>query len=487
MKPGVVPSVRGAGAVEALRTIAGLPQLCRLIELRADRLSADDVRKVVAESRRELIVTARRPADGGEFAGDETSRRALLEAALAAGARYVDLEWEGRTDSWQRGIPAQRKILSHHGSRPLAGELSALYEAMAAERPAVIKIVPSCSAAADAFALEALLRRAAREGQPLACFGLGRYGLLSRLLSCAWGGWATYGAVGRGEETASGQPTVDELLNVYAVQRITDTTRRFALFGEELGRSPSPAMHRAAYEAHELDAVYLPIELHAVEECQGLVGGLGLSGFAATVPFKEAIAERCVLDDELARRSGSVNTVTLVDGSWRGCNTDGPAAVALVSRQLDPRSCRVAVAGAGGTGKALAHAFHQAGARLCIFNRNVDRARDLAAQVGGEGFAFDELARAEWDVLVQATTLGRDGERWLDPASLRGRVVLEANYGAEPTPLIRDAQAAGLAAIDGLQLLAAQAARQFRCWMGRSIDESRLLAAATQWQTASSG
>lgn len=43
-------------------------------------------------TRKPLIATARRPADGGNYRGSETQRLQLLESCLNAGFRYVDVE-----------------------------------------------------------------------------------------------------------------------------------------------------------------------------------------------------------------------------------------------------------------------------------------------------------------------------------------------------------------------------------------------------------
>jgi shikimate 5-dehydrogenase len=87
---------------------------------------------------------------------------------------------------------------------------------------------------------------------------------------------------------------------------------------------------------------------------------------------------------------------------------------------------------------------------------------------------------------VQATPLGRNGEEVIPAAALDGRVVLDAVYGAEPTPLIRDARSRDLVAIDGFDLLVAQAVLQFHRMTGTLADEQILRDAGARWFSAAS-
>jgi shikimate dehydrogenase len=51
-----------------------------------------------------------------------------------------------------------------------------------------------------------------------------------------------------------------------------------------------------------------------------------------------------------------------------------------------------------------------------------------------------------------------------------GPLVYDLTYGAGPSPLLRDAKAAGALTIDGLPMLVAQAERQFEWWTGQKPE-----------------
>ena len=85
----------------------------RLVELRLDWLrTAPDVNRLLKDRPGPVVVTCRRPDDGGRWAGGEDARRMLLRSAIVAGAEYVDLEADVA-----RAIPRYgktRRIISHH-------------------------------------------------------------------------------------------------------------------------------------------------------------------------------------------------------------------------------------------------------------------------------------------------------------------------------------------------------------------------------------
>jgi 3-dehydroquinate dehydratase/shikimate dehydrogenase len=308
--------------------------------------------------------------------------------------------------------------------------------------------------------------------------------MATRVLAPSWGSWATYGSMGAGRETALGQMTARDLLDVYRVLEIGASTRLRALVGARVASSPSPAMHNAAYAEQGLDARYLAVEADALDEIVPTVGeggSLRLEALAVTRPLKEAAAARCEPADAVASASGAVNTILVRGERWVGHNTDGPAARALLERHVTLRGARIACVGAGGTARAVAAALREAGAAVTLFNRGLARARTAAVAIGVSAAPLDALPASDWEVLVQATPLGERGEVVLAPEALRGRAVLDAVYGAEPSPLVREARRRGLAVVDGFELLVAQAVLQYRLMTGRSVGSNTLAEGGGRW------
>lgn len=436
---------------------------------------------------RPVAVTVRSLPDGGSFDGSTEEKAAILTAALSAGSAFVDVEWDGPLRGWADGPHAPRTILSHHGGPCAASTLTPLFHAMAGTRAARLKIVPRAETAPRLRALRDLLSQSRAMKRDLCAFALGPAGSWSRIVAVRWGSWGTYGAAGAGSETGPGQLTTRDLLHVYRVLAITERTRWFGVCGTPLAGSPSPAMHAAAYRSLGLDAVYLPVEAADIGDVADLVaadGLLPLSGFGVTIPLKEEAAARCKHLDEFSR-CGSANTVLAEQGGWEGFNTDAPAALTLIRKHVDPSGTLAAVVGAGGTARAVAAALKNAGASVTLFNRGRSRGEATAAAIGVASSPLEALPRASWDVLVQATPLGRNGEEVLLRRHLAGRVVLDAAYGAEPTPLVRAARARGLAVADGFDLLEEQGALQFERLTGEPAPRLAMAAALEPWRAGS--
>jgi shikimate dehydrogenase len=150
---------------------------------------------------------------------------------------------------------------------------------------------------------------------------------------------------------------------------------------------------------------------------------------------------------------------------------------ALAHHGID-RSGVAVVVGAGGAGRATAFALAEAGARVHVANRTVERARRLAAAVndapGGEASAhgLDDVGAlvADADLLVNATSVGMEADRSPVPAdALHGDLaVLDAVYSPLETRLLRDAAAAGARTVDGAWMLLYQGVEAFELWTGES-------------------
>ena len=68
-------------------------QGAQLVELRLDYIVRSvDLKRLLTDRPCPVIVTCRRPQDGGKWERSEDERRMLLRSAIADGAEYVDLE-----------------------------------------------------------------------------------------------------------------------------------------------------------------------------------------------------------------------------------------------------------------------------------------------------------------------------------------------------------------------------------------------------------
>ena len=266
--------------------------------------------------------------------------------------------------------------------------------------------------------------------------------------------------------------------------RIGGGTRLAGVIGWPVAHSRSPQMHNAAYAALGMNWAYvaMPVEPDRIEAALRGVASLGFAGVNVTIPHKQAVAALC---DELspeARHAGSVNTVLVeADGRLRGETTDGGGMLDAIG-QLPAGSALVI--GAGGSARAAAAALAEAGAAVTVVARRREAADALAEELGVTAGPWPVCEPAA--LVVNATPVGQavDAEELpLDEGLIAGaQVVCDLAYrgdGAE-TGLVRSARAAGVRAVDGLDVLVGQGARAFQLFTGRDapLDVMRQAARA---------
>jgi shikimate dehydrogenase len=254
--------------------------------------------------------------------------------------------------------------------------------------------------------------------------------------------------------------------------------------------SLSPVMHNAGFRGLGIDAVYLPLQAADAADFVTFARGLGLSGVSITAPFKVDLMEAADELDPLARRVGAINTLAMRDRRWHGYNTDVHGfAAPLLARlgDLPPKGVsrprlRATILGAGGAARAVAVALADLGAAVTVCARRPEAARTIADLAGG---TVGELPPppGSWDLLVNSTSLSaRDGDAATTSmaAAPDGRIVYDLLYMPAETRLMADARAAGCTVIGGLEMLVAQAEKQFEIWTGQAPPPGLFQQAAGQ-------
>lgn len=256
-------------------------------------------------------------------------------------------------------------------------------------------------------------------------------------------------------------------------------TDRYGVIGHPIAHSKSPVIHAQFAKQTGEDISYEALDIPP-EELESRIRRLikdGLRGFNVTVPHKEAMAglvDTCTPRAELA---GAVNTVTVTEnGKLSGDNTDGVGLARDLDENLDItiRGARVLVLGAGGAARGVIPALMMAGpAELCIANRTAEKARELAthfAELGKiDACGFDELGDAPFDLVINATSAGLQGEVPPFPSGIvsDGTICYDLSYSMSVTPFVKWARDHGArAAHQGWGMLVEQAAESFEIWRG---------------------
>ncbi len=264
-------------------------------------------------------------------------------------------------------------------------------------------------------------------------------------------------------------------------------TDHYAVIGNPIKHSKSPLIHTEFAKQTDQDLDYVTKEI----PLDGLVEGLkqlqedGFKGINVTVPFKEQVWQTVENKSDHATRAGAVNTVVFNDdGTLFGDNTDG---IGLCRDLVDNNGIalkekRLLLLGAGGAARGVIEPLlSYQPSELVIANRTASKAQALAelfAEFGSiSGGGYDEIS-GSFDVIINATA-----------ASLQGEVppladdILNANascydmmYSNEDTAFIAWAKQHGAAkTVDGLGMLAEQAAEAFNIWRGVNPETKHVI------------
>jgi len=265
------------------------------------------------------------------------------------------------------------------------------------------------------------------------------------------------------------------------------------LIGTRLQFSRAPEIHMREGESSGLRYIYRLIDLAALDLGMDAVPGLihsaeqlGYNGLAVTHPFKEAVIPHLSQLSGDARQLGAVNTILFQDGQSIGHNTDWFGFAESFRRDLvGAKTDRVVQLGAGGAGKAVAHAMLSCGVRhVAVWVRNPEKARPVAealtAHHGADrisivGDLTDEIANA--DGIVNATPIGMATYPGcpLPVELLRPDLwVADLIYSPPETALLRAARAIGARTNNGTGMFIFQAAEQFRLFTRIEPDLGRM-------------
>jgi 3-dehydroquinate dehydratase / shikimate dehydrogenase len=469
----VTVAAKTMGALRAARDQAVTNGGADLVELRLDRAERPDAAAALDGRLGPVIVTCRASWEGGGFTGSEEERRRILEAALAGGAEYVDVEAAAgfAPDLIQRRC-GRGIVVSRHEFTAPAGDVGAAYRHLRSLGAEVSKLAIAVDGLSESLPLFEL---GEADDAPHVLLAMGPAGLPSRVLAARLGNRWTYA----GDGVAPGQVPADRMLRHLQFRRIRRDAALYGVVGRPIGHSRSPVMHNAGFAALDLNATYLPFEAADAADFARFARRLSVAGVSITAPFKRTLMPFADEIDPVARRVGAINTIVVRDGRWLGTNTDIAGFLAPLAGRMALRGARACVLGAGGAARAVAIALADSGAHVTISARRPEAAAEVADLVSGRVAPLPPPG-GTWDLLVNASSAGAgpDGASPMRGAPLDGRLVYDLVYNPVDTALLLDARAAGCATIGGLDMLIAQAERQFELWTGQRPPAGVFAAAA---------
>lgn len=264
---------------------------------------------------------------------------------------------------------------------------------------------------------------------------------------------------------------------------------RFAVIGNPISHSKSPAIHQAFAEQTGIDLSYQRIEapLDGFAKTVSDFFAEGGHGLNVTVPFKQQAWQLAAHLNERATQAQAVNTLWMKDGALHGGNTDGLGLVSDLKR-LNARleGAHILLVGAGGAARGVIGPLLDEGCHsLHVVNRTREKAHELVESWPHDNRAeltsggLHEATRpGGWDLVINASSssLGDSPPDLPQGLYATGALAYDMMYGPKPTPFMQQAQQDGACTVaDGLGMLVGQAAESFLIWHGVRPDFAPVL------------
>lgn len=265
---------------------------------------------------------------------------------------------------------------------------------------------------------------------------------------------------------------------------ITNNTQLYAVIGNPVAHTLSPAIHNAAFATLNLDSVYVACRVEDVKNALAGMRALGnFHGMSVTIPHKMEAMKYVDEISEIDRNIGSINTVINEKGKLFGLGTDGPGALkAIIDAGIDIDGKNILILGSGGAARAISFtlARNTQLRKLSILDIDGPMLQQLTtdlkagtdASIQSELLNENTLASAMEiaDLIIHCTPVGMHPKEnaSLIPAELfrAEQVVFDIVYTPLETKLLAEARSRGLKVIYGVEMFINQAVLQFERFTG---------------------
>jgi len=264
------------------------------------------------------------------------------------------------------------------------------------------------------------------------------------------------------------------------------TSKRFAVLGDPIEHSLSPAIHTAAYRHLGLDWSYGKFEVHSGElEDFMKAHRSAFSGFSVTMPLKIEAAALADNMDSIAESLGVANTLVMTSEGVSAFNTDVFGITQALEQCWGNNIRTIAILGAGATARSALMAIHLMApeAMVRVYVRSTSNTEPIVALSTELGITLEvtglESYGANQDLTI--STLPANAL----PAGLENQDgwLLDVNYANQAKAFTNSFDSSKR--VSGKSMLLWQAVAQIRLFTTHDVDrvlpdEAGLLRAMTE-------
>ena len=230
---------------------------------------------------------------------------------------------------------------------------------------------------------------------------------------------------------------------------------KFTIFGNPVKHSKSPNMQNSGLNFINYNGEYNKTLLEDGTQIKKVFLEEGFKGANITVPHKEDAFKNADEVRGLAKKIGAVNTYINENGKVVAYNTDAPGFMKAIEEFGTIK--KAIIIGAGGTAKAIAVAFKDAGIETTVLNRSENRL-EFFNELGCTTSSWDNFKCESYDLVVNSTSAGLSDDSYPAPLELltsilkNGKFAIDCIYG-KITPFLAEAKKHNLPTKDGEDML----------------------------------
>jgi 3-dehydroquinate dehydratase/shikimate dehydrogenase len=452
-----------------------------LLEVRLDRFAkAPDVGELLAAKPKPVIMSCRRPKDGGEWQGNEEERLALLRQCIISKADYVEIEMD--VADQVRPFPPCKRVISYTNRDSTPTDLADIYAQMQTKKPDIIKLVTRARTPEEAWPLVQIL---AKPAVPTVAVGLGRPGLMLAVLGKKIGTPWTYAALERGMEAYPEEPTVHDLETIYHYRAIDRSTRLVGVTGSGPLSTALIAGLNAALASLSLPMRCLPLEVGDLRLFRKVLDAVKLTSVIVDEEHSGAMGEVVTEMEHGAERAGIADAIVQSHGKWHGYYLQDRAAAAALEAVLNERTPAdkplegrtVLLVGVTGAARAMAYRVKKRGGMPIIAGRDKAAALQIAQELGCRHVQLDAVYTTLHDVLIvcaveqrHATLKNRPGETGVHSGYLKPSItVMDLTTLPHTSTLLRDAAERHCPVVSPRAVLRELITQQIKLIAGRDV------------------
>jgi len=448
---------------------------CDLIELCLDNfVKTPDVGALKAIAKKPLLVSCRRPEDGGHWKGTEEERIQLLRNSIVAGPEWIELELD-IADKIPR-FGSTKRVISYTSLDESLNQkkINEVFEQCYKAKADVVKFTWQTLTMDDTWPLLSAVTQS-RE-LPVVGRGIGPSGLTFSLLARKYGSPWIYAALERGMETYPNEPTVWQLQEDYCWDDFDRKTRLIGVVGRGRAENTTSRILNAAFREYDVPIRCLPLLPGPSKNFRRMLEVLKIRALITEPDHSPAVSSIVSDLDESVDASGYKDLLREKDGRWKARATLfqslNAAATRVRNSEQWAQGRSVLVLGAGSLSASMAAFFIENKAAVSIAAPDDARAMGTASHLGARHVPWGTVYSVMADIL--AFTDSRlecgSGHGQINPSLLReGQTVIDLiRYPAE-SELADEARARGCHYVDPSEIFASQLLAQFELLTGKSI------------------